>query len=278
MNRVSYRQEIIIMKKLLSHRITPIAIAFAFAAAISVATFVFAAEKKEARVTEVIREVRLLTPRGGPRPAAVNESLHEGTAVRTGRDSRAELTFSDQTLARLGENTIFSLAGGSRTYNLGGGAILMSAPNGTGAVRIASPVATAAVTGFTVMFEEHKNGWSKFIVLHGQGRVSFKGIPGRPCRLHTGQMIVWPPHPVRCPDVLNIDLSKLLRGNLVKGFRRPLPELALIFGRYTKPADFAAAGWFCRSDKSGCARSERQRDSTISAAETAAWGVRPPRE
>ena len=109
------------------------------------------------------------------------------------------------------------------------GADIRITPNGTGAVRIASPVATAAVTGFTVMFEEHKNGWSKFIVLHGKGRVSVsKEFQASPCRLHTGQMIVWPPHPVRCPDVLNIDLSKLLRGNLVKGFRRPLSELALI--------------------------------------------------
>jgi hypothetical protein len=216
------------MKKLFS-RVTPsITICFAFVAAISVATFIFAAEKKEARVTEVIRDVRLLSPRQGPRPAVVNEKVHEGTAVRTGRDSRAELTFPDQTLARLGENTVFSLGAGVRTYDLGNGAILMSAPQRTGTVRIASPVATAAVTGFTVMFEEHRNGWSKFIVLHGKGTVSFKGIQGGPCGLHTGQMIIWPPHPVRCPEVLNIDLSKLLQGKLVKGFKRPLPELALI--------------------------------------------------
>jgi FecR protein len=197
-------------------------------AAISIATLVFAAEKKEARVTEVIHDVRLLAPRSGPRPAVVNENVRQGTAVRTGRDSRAELTFTDQTLARLGENTIFSLGTGVRTYDLGGGAILMSAPASAGTVRIASPVATAAVTGFTVMLEEHRNGWSKFIVVHGKGSVRFKGIQNEPCRLHTGQMIAWPPHPVTCPAVLNIDLSRLLQGNLIKGFRHRLPELDLI--------------------------------------------------
>jgi FecR protein len=206
----------------------PIAAVFGFAALSMIAALLFAAEKREARVTEVIRDVRLLTPRVGSRPAVVNENVREGTAVRTGTNSRAELTFFDRTLARIGENTVFSFGARARTYDLGSGAILVSAPEGTGTVRIVSPAATAALSGFTAMFEEHKNDWSKFIVLHGNGRVSFKGVPGPPCRLHTGQMIIWPPHPVRCPQVLNIDLSKLLQGNLVKGFKYRLPELDLI--------------------------------------------------
>ena len=107
------------MNKLLLHRIASVAVAFAIVAAISIAGFVFAAEKKEARVTEIIREVRLLSPSGGARPAAVNENVREGTAVRTGRNSRAELMFPDQTLARLGENTVFSLGSGPRTVQSG---------------------------------------------------------------------------------------------------------------------------------------------------------------
>jgi hypothetical protein len=218
----------VIMKKLLSRRTPSSAIVFACAAAVSVASLLFAAAAREARVTEVIRDVRLLVPRSGVRPAVVNENVHEGTAVRTGGDSRAELTFPDRTLARLGENTVFSFGAGVRTYNLGSGAILMSAPPSAGTIRIASPVATAAVSGFTVMFEEHRNGWSKFIVVHGKGSVSLKGVRTGPCRLHTGQMIAWLPHPAVCPEVLNIDLSRVLQGNLIKGFKNRLPELDLI--------------------------------------------------
>ena len=55
-----------------------------------------------------------------------------------------------------------------------------------------------------------------------------KGIPGDPCILHTGQMVVFSPHPTRCPEVLNFDISKILHGKLAAGFKNPLPELPLI--------------------------------------------------
>jgi hypothetical protein len=48
------------------------------------------------------------------RPAAVNDEVRDGTAVRTGVDSRSELKFTDQTLARLGANTLFSFSEGTR--------------------------------------------------------------------------------------------------------------------------------------------------------------------
>jgi hypothetical protein len=195
---------------------------------IGIATILFAAEQKQARVTEVIHDVRLLTAKTAGHPAAVNDAVHEGTAVRTGTDSRAELTFTDQTLTRLGANTVFSFGGAARTYDLGSGAILMSAPKETGTVKITTAVATCAVSGFTAIVERHSNTWNKFIILHGDGWMKVNGIPGDPCHLHTGQMVVFPPHPTHCPQVLNIDISKLLNGKLVKGFKGPLPELDII--------------------------------------------------
>src|SRR5207244_1552227 len=86
------------------------------AAVVAIATMVFGAERKQARVTEVIRDVHLLASQATARPAAVNDAVNEGTAVRTGTDSRAELTFADQTITRLGANTVFSFGGAVRTY------------------------------------------------------------------------------------------------------------------------------------------------------------------
>jgi len=196
--------------------------------AAGVASLLFAADQKQARVTEVIHDVRLLAGQTAARPATVNDTVHEGTAVRTGTDSRAELTFLDQTLTRLGANTVFSFGAAARTYDLGSGAILISAPKETGTVKVTTAVAICAVSGFTAVLERHSNAWNKFILLHGNGTLTLKGIPGDPCRLQTGQMVVFPPHPTRCPPVLNIDISKLLNGKLVKGFNRPLPELNII--------------------------------------------------
>src|SRR5712692_2771178 len=122
------------MKKM--HRIIPIGVLLAFVAVIVLTQFAFAAVKREARVTQVIRDVRLLASHAAPRPASVNDNVHEGTAVRTGSDSRAELTFPDQTLARLGANTVFSFGADTKTYDLGGGAILMCAPKSSGQLKI----------------------------------------------------------------------------------------------------------------------------------------------
>jgi len=205
--------------------------------AVGIATFLFAADQKQARVTEVIHDVRLLAAQTAGRPAAVNDTVREGTAVRTGTESRAELTFVDQTLTRLGANTVFSFGAAARTYDLGSGAILMSAPKETGTVKITTAVATCAVSGFTAILERHSNAWNKFIILHRDGWLNIKGHPGdpvhpgdpiHPCHLHGGQMVVFPPHPTHCPPVLNIDISKLLNGKLVRGFKGPLPELNII--------------------------------------------------
>jgi quercetin dioxygenase-like cupin family protein len=195
---------------------------------VGIATVLFAAQQKQARVTEVVHDVRLLAAQTTARPAAVNDAVREGTAVRTGTDSRAELTFMDQTLTRLGANTVFSFGAAARIYDLGSGAILISAPKEMGTVKITTAVATCAVSGFTAILERHSNTWNKFIILHGNGWLTLKGIPGEPCRLHTGQMVVFPPHPTHYPKVLNIDISKLLNGKLVKGFKGPLPELNII--------------------------------------------------
>ena len=59
----------------------------------------------------------------------MNDTVQEKTAVRTGADSRSELTFTDQTLARLGANTIFTFNEGTRNLNLEGGVMLLRVPN-----------------------------------------------------------------------------------------------------------------------------------------------------
>src|SRR5256714_3328233 len=161
--------------------------------------FVFAAEHKQARVTEVVQDVHLLAGQNAARSAAINDTVNEGTAVRTGSDSRAELTFVDRTLTRLGANTVFTFGAGARTYDLGSGAILMSAPPQAGTVKISTKVATCAVSGFTAILERHSNTWNKFILLHGDGYIQIHGLPADPCQLHGGQMVVFSPHPTQCP-------------------------------------------------------------------------------
>jgi hypothetical protein len=97
------------MKKRLRHRVRVIALLFAFAIAIGPAPFTMAAGKNEARVTQGIHDVQLLAPNAVPRLASINDNVRQGTSVRTGSDSRAELTFTDRTLARLGSLNVGNL-------------------------------------------------------------------------------------------------------------------------------------------------------------------------
>src|SRR5436190_21859882 len=53
-----------------------------------------AAASKDARVTQIIRDVKLLPSEADARAAALNDRVAEDTGVRTGEQSRTELTFA----------------------------------------------------------------------------------------------------------------------------------------------------------------------------------------
>src|SRR5947207_12597058 len=129
------------------------------------------ADLKEARVTQIVRDVKLLPNAAPARPAVVNDPVRDGTAVRTGMESRTELMFSDASLARLGANTIFSFTAGTRNLELTDGAMLLRVPKNAGGAKINTAAVTAAITGTTVMLEFHKNSYVKFIVLEGTGPI-----------------------------------------------------------------------------------------------------------
>ena len=119
----------------------------AFALASGLSNEVSADELKEAKVTQVIQDVRVLPSNAAPRPAVVNDNVHQGTAVQTGVQSRSELTFKDQTITRLGEKTIFSVGDGPRTIDLGSGQFLLYAPKKAGGAKVKAGSVTAAITG-----------------------------------------------------------------------------------------------------------------------------------
>ena len=194
-----------------------------------VVTAMLAAERKHARVTEVIRDVHLLSGQTAARPAAVNDAVNEGTAVRTGGESRAELTFADQTITRLGANTVFSFGGAARTYDLGSGAILMSAPKESGAVRVSAGVATSAISGFTGIWETHSKFWNKVLVLEGNGDVWLNSKPNDPRHMHSRQILVFPPNATVLPQPQDFDVCKVINnGLLITGFSHQLPSWPLL--------------------------------------------------
>jgi FecR protein len=186
------------------------------------------AAAKEARVTQIIREVKLLPSKAAERAAAVNDKVSEDTGVRTGGDSRSELTFPDLTITRLGSNTIFSFTKAGHTAKVDSGSILLRVPKNSGGGTIQNNAVTVAITGTTVIFEGSRGTKSKLITLEGSARVSLRSKPGDPRNVLAGQMLDVPAGATTLPMPVNIDLNDVMRNHpLITDFK-PLPSRPLI--------------------------------------------------
>lgn len=182
----------------------------------------------EGRVTQVVREVNVLEPARPPRRAVLNERLGEGAAVRTGGNSRAELTFLDQTISRLGANTLYRFKRAGRQGELDSGSTLLRVPKDSRGAKIVSPVVTAGITGTTVIFESSRAGESRLTVLEGNARLTLVRDPAQTRSLRAGQTLQVPPGATRLPEPAEIDLDRVMKTSpLIIGFR-PLPSQSLI--------------------------------------------------
>ncbi|HWY50713.1 MAG TPA: FecR family protein [Chthoniobacterales bacterium] len=147
-----------------------------------------AAELRAAHVTQIINDVKLLPGQAAARAAVVNDSISAGTAVRTGVDSRTELTFSDLTITRLGANTVFSFNGEARQIDLGSGAVLVQVPRNGAEAKVRTAAVTAAISGGTALFESNKGFPTKLLMLEGIGRFYPNGHPEDAVIVHGGEM------------------------------------------------------------------------------------------
>ena len=187
----------------------------------------------QARVTQVVNDVKLLPEQSAPRPAEVSDAVRGKTAVRTGTQSRSELTFNDQSITRLGANTIFSFDKGTRVMNLGEGAILFQVPKGSGGAIIKTAAVTAAITGTTGIGEFHAGTGThpkpivKWFCLEGTIHISLTNGSGQEVVLKAGQMIA--SDGTKLPQPASFNIAALKRTSLFfTGFKAPLPSLDLI--------------------------------------------------
>src|SRR6266487_2558263 len=204
-----------------------IAVASAFTCLIAVATSSNAIQFKEARVTQIVNDVKLLLQQAAPRPATVSEVVRTGSAVRTGTQSRSELTFPDLTITRLGANTIFSFNEGTREMNLADGAILFHVPKGQSGATIKTVGITVAITGTTGIGEYHPatarnpHLFSKWLCLEGTFRVILAN--GQSVELGPGKMVTT--DGTSFSKVSTFDIAKLVATSLFfTGFDTPLPR------------------------------------------------------
>jgi FecR protein len=192
---------------------------------VGAAPFVTADQLQHARVSQVIQDVRLMEAHGAPRPATLNDTVTQQMGVRTGVESRAELTFTDLTITRLGANTIFSFKQGARELDLTSGAVLLQVPPKAPAVKVSTSAVTAAVTGGTALFS--KGPPTKFMVLEGIGTFYPTGHPERAATINGGEMMTMTADGrMTKPEKFDVKLV-LKTSRLIKDFP-PLENMPLI--------------------------------------------------
>lgn len=180
---------------------------------------------QSAKVTTKVNDVRLYQPQKSARPAKVGDRVSGHTSVQTGRRSRAELTFQDQTITRLGANSTFSFRRGSRDINLNSGSILLQVPKSAGGATIRTATVTAAITGTTLLMEYNVGKWVKLITLEGNValKIGDKGSKGgifegpRKVKVPAGQMIIMRPDGEIITKPVDVDLKRLLATSILAG-------------------------------------------------------------
>ncbi|MEP6936943.1 MAG: FecR domain-containing protein [Chthoniobacterales bacterium] len=161
------------------------------------------------------------------RTADVDDEIRGSTTVKTRVNSRAEVTFADETVARLGANTLLRFNQGARSMELGEGAILLRVRRGTGGAKIETPAVTATITRTTVLFDFHDKTLFKFMVLEGVARLSSNGVRGRSVRVHAGEILVGEPgDPLGRPVAIN--LAEVMKTSRLVSEFRPLGSEPLI--------------------------------------------------
>jgi len=179
--------------------------------AIAAPSFLSAAVFKQAEVTRVLNDVRVVPDQSNAAPARIGDIITGSTAVATGVSSRAELKFPDQTLTRLGANTLFRLEAGTRDIDLQQGTLLLQVPKQLGGARVRTAAVTAAVTGTTILVEYEPDGYIKIIVIEGEIDLFMNDKPSTFTTTRAGDMVIMKPDAKVFPLPVQVDLKRLIK-------------------------------------------------------------------
>ena len=168
-----------------------------------------AAPFKSAVISKTVNEVKVSESSKEARSASSGQIIGKSSTVLTGRESRAELSFTDKTITRIGANSVFSFKSGTRDMAINQGSFLLQVPKNAGGATIRTATVTAAITGTTTMMEYSPGKWIKFICLEGEAELSNKFDDK--VRIGYGMMIVMNPNAKKFPKPVFVNLEKLVK-------------------------------------------------------------------
>ncbi len=212
-----------------------------FVAAVIVVSPTFAANIDTSTITQVVNDVSIIQRASKAKTTArVNATFGAPDIMKTGPNSRAEMMAPDQTITRVGANTLFSFEPSKREINLQQGSVLFNSPPGNGGGTIKTAAASASVLGTTMVFATTPNGGFKVLLLEGTGRV--RTTKGGSRTLGAGQMVYALPGG-GLSGVLTFQLHEQVSSSLLAGgFKQKLGSQAKIDAAIAKQDALFASG------------------------------------
>ena len=171
---------------------------------------IYAGAPNGARITYVSNDVRLEAGQGAPSRVSVGEIVSAGTTINSGTKARSELTFENQTVARLGANTSLNLGTELAAMELREGAMLFQIPKGAGAEITTGPVIITSKRA-TGLLERSRDAYIKLLLLEGEARVALSNRVGESILVEPGQVLITNHKATSLPEVAYFDIVRMVR-------------------------------------------------------------------
>lgn len=192
-----------------------------------------------ATVTEAVNQVSHGSLESSKSSPATNGThLQVGEYLKTGVESRAELELSNQSITRLGANTIFNYSPENNEIDLQAGTVLFSKPKNGKQMNIKSASVTAAIVG-TTGFAQKQGKSCLFGLVEGHARVTFNG---KTYPVNSGQIGKFTPG--QPPQFFNFNVPQFLKTSpLITKFHGHLPTQPAIDKEVETYNDLVARGF-----------------------------------
>jgi hypothetical protein len=164
------------------------------------------AASQEVRITATVKEADLVTNDAGRRTASVGNPVRIGNEIITGANSRAELTFENNAVARLSANAALKLQS-MNVLELSHGAVLLQFPGHTKG-KVQAGAVSAEVSHATALLEYQPTVF-KFLVLEGTARLYRPATLGDSILVHRGEMI-FGNATAALPDPVDFDIARFV--------------------------------------------------------------------
>lgn len=181
-------------------------------------------------------------------PAPTGTVLQDGEYLKTGGESLAEMKLPNQTVTRLGSNTIFNYSAASNQVDLQAGTVLFSKPKDGQQLNIKTEAVTAAILGTTGFLHVHHHG-SHTSYLFGliEGKASLK-VDGKVFVVHDGELLMFSPGAP--PQIIAFNVPLMIKTSpLFTRFGHDLPNENYIAEEIGLYEDLLARGFIKYEDK-----------------------------